>query len=163
MHKCYIGIDNGQTGSVGIICPEQEVKFFRTPSFSCQDYTKQKKNITRLKSSELYDILIVYAESYDCFVGIERPLVNPTRFTASASALRFHESTLAVIELLELPYQFFDSKEWQRVLLPRGISGEQLKSASLEIGNRLFPQFKQVKHPDRDGLLLAEYLKRQKF
>ena len=30
----------------------------------------------------------------------------------------------------------------------------------IRIGNRLFPQFSDVKHPDRDGVLIAEYARR---
>lgn len=47
------------------------------------------------------------------------------------------------------------------MLLPKGISGEELKKASLDIGGRLFPQFKEYNHPDRDSLLIAEYARRK--
>jgi hypothetical protein len=46
-------------------------------------------------------------------------------------------------------------------MLPKGVAGEELKKASLDIGNRLFPMFTEFKHPDRDGLLIAEYARRQ--
>lgn len=50
-----------------------------------------------------------------------------------------------------------------KALLPKGCSGEELKKASLDIGNRLFPQFDNIKHPDRDGILIAEYARRNHF
>lgn len=157
--KTYIGIDNGVSGSIGII-KDGFVDFMKTPVFSCQDYTKAKKGITRLDSRLLSSILRQY-QGEDCLVSIERPLVNPGRFIATTSALRCHEATLIVLELLQLPYFFIDSKEWQRNLLPRGTEKDELKKMSLEIGSRLFPQYKEIKHPDRDGLLIAEYCKRK--
>lgn len=89
-------------------------------------------------------------------------MVNPGRFLATASALRACEATLIVIESLKIPYQWIDSKEWQKALLPSGLKGPQLKKASKEIGLRLFPNI-QLKHEDYDGLLIAEYARRQQL
>ena len=97
----------------------------------------------------------------DALILLERPLVNPNRFAATASALRCHEAELTVIEMLGIPLQFIDSKEWQKALLPKGC--DNTKKASLDIGNRLFPQFREFKHPERDALLIAEYAKRRNF
>ena len=88
-------------------------------------------------------------------------MVNPTRFKATTSALRCFEAELVIIEYLGLRHIFIDSKEWQKELLPKGCSGNDLKKASLDIGNRLFPMFEKFKHPDRDGLLIAEYGRRK--
>ena len=56
---------------------------------------------------------------------------------------------------------YVDSKEWQKVMLPKGVKGsEELKKSSLDIGNRLFPQFEENKHKDRDSLLMAEWARR---
>ena len=96
------------------------------------------------------------------FVLVERPMVNPTRFVATTSALRALEATLITLEMLNLPYQFIDSKEWQRDLLPKGIKGsEELKRASHDIGCRLFPTLNPNYHADFDGLLIAEYGRRK--
>ena len=76
------------------------------------------------------------------------------------SALRALESTLILLEEFEIPIHYIDSKEWQKVLLPKGISKEALKIASLDIGNRYFPLFKSHRHPDRDALLIAEWGRR---
>ena len=94
---------------------------------------------------------------------MERALVNPSRFASTASALRCHEAELIMIEVMGIRHMFVDSKEWQKELLPKGCSGEELKKASLDIGNRLFPQFDNIKHPDRDGILIAEYARRNHF
>jgi hypothetical protein len=57
---------------------------------------------------------------------------------------------------------YIDSKEWQKEMLPKGVKGsDELKKLSLDIGNRLFPQFRDFKHPDRDSLLICEYARRK--
>ena len=67
-----------------------------------------------------------------------------------------------MLEIMGLKHMFIDSKEWQKALLPKGIKGsDEQKKASFDIGNRLFPQFEDFKHKDRDGLLIAEYGRRK--
>lgn len=156
--KTYIGIDNGVSGTIAYIS-EEGVGFDKTPVIKVQDYTKAKKLISRL-DAVLFDGFLARFEPSETMVVIERPLVNPSRLRATESALRCHEAMLVLLERRDFPYMFIDSKEWQRALLPKGCMGEELKKASLDIGNRLFPQFKDVKHPDRDGLLIAEYARR---
>ena len=160
--RLYIGIDNGVSGTIGVV--GEKTIFFNTPVTKQQDYTKKKANVSRIDHKKLTDVLSEIIDNYEkdeIIVKIERPMVNPTRFTASKSALRALEATLIVIENLDLPYDFIDSKEWQRDMLPKGVKGEsELKKASLDISNRLFPMFKDNKHPDRDGLLIAEYLRK---
>ena len=160
MSKVYIGVDNGVSGSIGIVGDDITPMFIKTPAKKVQDYTKKKKLITRLDWQAFMDLLAEYDKDAVC-VLMERPLINPTRFVASTSALRCHEAELMAIELLELRHIFIDSKEWQKVMLPKGCNGEELKKASRDIGDRLFPQFSHVKHPDRDGLLIAEYARRK--
>lgn len=162
--KVFIGIDNGVSGTIGVISDKGN-KFIKTPVFSTLKYTKKKANITRVNHKELYKFLQDVISSYDIsevICGLERPMVNPTRFNASASALRAFESTLIVLENLDIPYFYIDSKEWQKNLLPKGIKGNvQLKRASLSVGNRLFPEFKNFKHSDRDGILIAEHIRKK--
>lgn len=162
MKKVFIGIDNGVSGSIACIS-ENNVTFLKIPTISQQDYTKKKSNVTRIDVPHLINLLSSYTRdtpTSDIIVAVERPMVNPQRFVATASALRAWEATLIILEHLKLPYQVVDSKEWQKVLLPKGVSGIELKKASLDVGNRLFPQFKELKHPDRDSLLIAEYLRK---
>jgi hypothetical protein len=92
---------------------------------------------------------------------IERPMVNPTRFQATASALRALEATLIILEELKIPYIYVDSKEWQKDLLPKELKGEELKEASLNIGKRLFPKIDFTGFKDADGLLIAEWGRRK--
>ena len=159
MSKIWVGLDNGVSGSVGIVGNDIESVFVKTPVKKEQDYTKKKKIITRLDYSDFMELFSKYNKNDIC-VLVERPLLNPSKFVASTSALRCHEAELIMLEIMGVRHMFIDSKEWQRVLLPKGCSGEGLKKASLDIGNRLFPQFVDVKHPDRDGILIAEYARR---
>jgi len=167
MDKTYIGIDNGISGTIGVLYSNGDTKFVTTPVKKEQNYTKTKGNVSRILAPELYTFIcdIKAKSSKNLFCFIERPMVNPTRFKATTSALRALEATLIIVELLDIPYAYIDSKEWQKVLLPSGCKGDALKTASKDIGCRLFPQHKELieKHKDADGILIAEYAKRRNF
>lgn len=161
--KIWIGLDNGK-GTIGIVNQDGEVlDFFITPTIFGQDYTKNKKNVSRIDTPELKKKLELYAPGEDIIVRalVERPMVNSTRFQQSLSSVRMMESMITILETLNIPYQFIDSKEWQKAILPKGTKGsDELKKASKDIGKRLFPNWVIEKHPDMDGLLIAEYGRR---
>lgn len=164
--KLYLGIDNGVSGTIGYISDKFAI-IDKTPVMKVQDYTKAKKNISRINVTELTNEINTLMSGLqisgsECFALLERPMVNPTRFASTVSAARALEATLNVLELLGIPYAFIDSKEWQKSLLPSGCSGDELKSASYDIGTRLFPGA-TIKHPDKDGLLIAEYARRKNY
>lgn len=155
--RTYIGIDNGTTGSVGIIGPEG-TKFFLMPTFSELSYTKEKKNITRVDTEILKKRLSGLTNP---IVLLERPMVNPGRFAATLSAMRALEATLIIIEQLGYARMYVDSKQWQSEMLPNGLKGaDALKQASKDIGKRLFPQFKDAYAKDADSILIAEWARR---
>ena len=160
--KLFIGIDNGASGTIGVV--GGKVYFDFVPTKKELSYTKKKQYITRLDYNKFISFLFEIGKGFsadEIIVGIERPMVNPQRFKASMSAIRFLEATLIALEQDGLPYVYIDSKQWQRLLLPSGIKGSaELKKASLLIGNRLFPQHKDHKAKDRDGLLIAEFLRK---
>lgn len=156
--KTYIGIDNGVSGTIAVI-KDGSVSFGKTPVVKVQDYTKRKKMISRLNVLE-FDLILSGVDPNNAIAVIERPLVNPGRLLATESALRCHEAMLILIERRGIPYMFVDSRDWQREMLPKGCTGDDLKVMSKEIGNRLFPKFADVKHPDRDALLIAEWARR---
>jgi hypothetical protein len=164
MQPIYIGIDNGVSGSIGIITTNGAIaKMFPMPTKSEQNYTKAKKNITRIDWRLLLKLLRNYSNPPIGRVFLERPMVNPGRFQATASALRAMEATLIVLDLLDLPLRYVDSREWQKIMLPSGVKGaSELKKASCDIGCRLFPSLAHVikKHKDADGLLMAEWARR---
>jgi len=162
--KHYIGIDNGVTGTIAIQTSDGEKFLFGIPTKSEQNYTKKKGNVTRIDVIKLKNIFDTYIgdDFSNSMLLLERPMVNPTRWAASLSAIRALEATLNVLEILKIPYAYIDSKEWQKVYLPSGLKGSaENKKASMDIGCRLFPSFKDriLKHKDADGLFISEYCK----
>lgn len=152
----YIGIDNGVSGSIGIITPE-EYFFMKTPVYTEQDYVGKKQKITLINFEKLCELFEAFPESR---VLIERPLKNPGMFKATISAMRAFEATMIALKLYKLPYEVEDSKKWQRILLPKGTKGTaELKRASLEKGSQLYPKYADLfkKHKDADGMLIAHY------
>lgn len=161
--RIYIGVDNGVTGTIGVVGNEIQPQIYHTPTKKEQNYTKKKDNITRLDAKGFAEILKQF-NPLDVMVVMERPMVNPTRFKATTSALRCFEAQLILIEHLGLAYCYVDSKDWQKMLLPKGIKGaDEQKKASKDIGKRLFPLLAGFKHTDFDGLLIAEYARRKNF
>ena len=169
--RLYIGIDNGSTGTIGMISSSGYV-MHETPVEKRLNYTKKKQFINMLDIYEFEKLFWDFIdESTDgnlrianTKVFIERPLVNPQMFTATMNAVRLMQSQITVLEILGISYQFIDSKEWQRVMLPEGTKGtHELKLASKDIGIRLFPECRDIitKHKDADGLLIAEYARRK--
>ena len=155
--RTFIGIDNGVSGAITILDERTNVIIhINTPIKNHLNYTKKKAFINRIDFIVLRDILFTCQNS---FCMIERPMVNPMRWNASVSALRCVEATEILLELLEIPYQFIDSKEWQKALLPSGLKKEQLKKAADSVAKRLFPKLKIV---NSDSVLIAEYCRRTK-
>lgn len=158
----YIGIDNGTTGTIGILDGDTSV-LVETPVFQTLGYQKSKvRHIHRIDVPALKKLL----KQYDPFmtrVAIERPMINVTRFQASISAARSLEATLIVLESLRFGYEYIDSGHWQKALLPVGVKGApNLKKASKEVGLRMFPMHAEIikKHGDADGILIAEWARR---
>lgn len=172
--KIYVGIDNGVSGSIGIVADGVEgatCYLLPTPIRSELSYTKSKRNITRIDWRKFRDLLhsILRGKHPDypsvTRVFLERPMVNPGRFQATASALRSLEATLIVLEALHLSIQYLDSREWQKVMLPSGLKGPpELKRGSMDVGCRMFPNLSGAirKHGDADGLLMAEWARRER-
>jgi hypothetical protein len=158
MGKTFIGIDNGVTGGITILEDSGVViSHVKTPIKNHLSYTKKKAFINRIDFPKLKAELEKAGTTTFCY--IERPLVNPTRFMATVSAIRCLEATEILLEELQIPYQFLDSKEWQKVLLPSGLKGDELKRAADDVAKRLFPKLKVV---NADCLLIAEYCRRTK-
>lgn len=161
--KYYIGIDNGTSGTIGVI-GLGKTWFIKTPVKKEQSYIKKKQNITRVEYHELYSFLRRFTRK-NCFAVLERPMVNPSQFKTTMSAMRTLEAEVLILEALCIPFMYCDSKEWQKVMLPLGIKGPALKQVSRDIGCRLFPQHKDLimKHKDADGIMIAEWARRKGF
>jgi len=171
----FIGVDNGSTGSVGIIDEQGNGYLFPTPTKSALNYQKTKvKHITRIDVGAFRELLQPFlylpglqripSNKVPVKVAIERPLINPTRFEATTSALRALEATLIVLESLGLGYEFMDSKDWQKKQLPYISVADKkeypakLKQVSKEVGMRLYPNIDWSKFKDADGILICRQL-----
>jgi hypothetical protein len=160
----FVGIDNGVSGTIGIIDTYvNKTYFLKTPHKSEQSATKKKQKIGRIRHEEFYRILVRHTLRRNAKLILERPFTGKFN-KANTSAGRALESMLIAIERLELSFRYADSKEWQKQLLPKGVKGsENLKEASMQIGCRMFPEHRVLieEHGDADGLLLAEHLRRE--
>jgi hypothetical protein len=162
MKKVFIGIDNGSSGSIGIIEVNGFVTksaFIATPVIEVLNYTKEPSKLKRIDWRSLIKNLPKKG-----IVLLERPMVNPKAFVATQSALRALEATLIVLEYLgyerDKTYFFIDSKEWQREFISSGVIGhDAMKEASKQVGIEMFPSNRAFieKHGDADGLLISSY------
>lgn len=170
MSKLYLGIDNGASGSIGVLYGEQPPMYLIPPTKEVQDYTKKANRITRIDQPALESMLMELLfrwrevpEAGSVMAVLERPFVNPMAFKTTGRALRSFEAVLITLERLNVPHQFTDSRAWQKEFLPEGLKGApKLKKASLEVGLRLFPTLSAEikKQKDADGLLIAEWARR---
>lgn len=162
--RVWIGIDNGVSGSVGWVYDDGTFGYRPTPVFKVYDYVKSGRQINRIDTGILNNLLLDLTDEGEAQTRIflERPMVNPKRFQASASALRALEASLIVIEEIGLPFEYIDSKAWQKKMLPDVKGAAQLKKASSEVGLRLFPSLQEQirKQKDADGILIAEWARR---
>lgn len=152
--RVIIGIDNGPSGTVGILGNSIGPFFEEMPTFDQLHYGRKGTKTKRLDRSTLKDWLTFLPENSHAF--IERPFTGQFIKTA-LSARAFYEATLTVLEDLEIGYTTIDSKEWQKPMLGEVKGSPQLKKASRLRGIEMYPQFKDQieKHKDADGLLIA--------
>lgn len=149
--ELYCGVDNGVTGAITILNKNGDVLLHKkTPVTKCLNYTKKKAFVNLVNPILLKQYLQSAGEVKFCM--IERPMINPTRFTATISAVRCLEATESMLKQLQIPYQFIDSKEWQKALLPSGLKGDELKLAAADVAKRLYPR---LKVENADSLLIA--------
>lgn len=154
----FLGVDNGVTGSIGMVSSEGFYQYNKMPVKRELNYTKSKQWLHRVDGTGLQFILGAYEKIRICL--IERPMINPGRWKATVSAIRCLEATLITLEDLNITRQYIDSREWQKALLPSGLEKEELKEASLQVGKRLFPKIDWTGFTDADGILIAEHARR---
>jgi hypothetical protein len=165
--KIYIGIDNGVTGTVSVL-DGKSMFHFPVPIKKELSYTKKKQYITRIDTEALEDEfwnMGILDSNTPKFCLLERPMINPMRFKQSISAARALEAMLIVINNLEFPFEYVDSKEWQKMFIPKGIlalksknKSKELKRAAVDVARRLFPK---IDTKDADSLLIMEYARRK--
>lgn len=165
-HDCFLAFDNGVTGALATYNTVSEIltfnlsKDYTKKEFS---YTKEKKNITRIDFNRLIMLIQnLIMNSLNPVAIIERPMVNPTRFVASCSALRALEATLIALEYFRIPVVYCDSKEWQHKLFGKAVIGDT-KEKSRELGLIEYPQFSEkINKQDADALLILKWFMEKK-
>lgn len=156
--RTIIGIDNGSTGTIGII-GENSVNFIETPIKESLHYGKKGGLIKRLDRKAFRELL-AGLNPVDTTVRIERPFTGaPMMIQAMLHAHRFFESTICTLEDMGFGYEVVDSGTWQKPTLGEVKGSAELKKASKLRGIQLYPQFESLikKHGDADGLLISHY------
>ena len=156
--KITIGVDNGTTGTIGIITPDGAI--FETMPTKDELQGRAGKVIKRVDWEALRHLLLPY---HDCGadkvrVFVERPFTGKF-LNAVLPGQRSYEAVLVVVEMLRFSRTTVDSRDWQKTMLA-GVSGSPaLKLASRLRGCALYPQFADQikKHGDADGLLISHY------
>ena len=154
----YLAFDNGTSANGVALLGISLIEYVPLPIKNELSYTKEEHHITRVDAPKLEQQILKWNLPADkTLVLMERPMINPTRFRASISAVRCLEAELIVVEKFGFKVEYVDSKQWQRILLPEVEGSTELKKASLELGKKLFPNIKLKK--DADSLLIAYWAK----
>ena len=180
------GLDNGATGTVSCLIPydKNNIKIYFEKTFSHVDldYQKDINYIARIDWEKLKDwfnkiikkaktnyIRKYNKEDIKISVILERPMINADRFKQSKNAARAFESTLMVLEMLELEknYIIIDSKKWQHYFFGKNTVLIDLKEASKNKGieyltnlneKRYKNELNTIKqHSDADSLLICRW------
>jgi hypothetical protein len=168
--RITVGIDNGQSGSVGILTGSS-ARFEPVPTEPYLHYGKKGtigKRLLRKGHGGLHGLIwgacpllpdqVTQVNPDLVRVYIERPFSGKF-MNAVLPAHRFFEATIIVMEDLGLGYEVVDSGPWQKAMLGNVTGSAELKKASKLRGIQMYPQFRDfiTKHGDADGLLMARY------
>jgi len=168
----YIGMDNGSTGTVGIVNTDRTIcDFFNTPIIKELSYNTTSKKFVSELDIEVFSNRVkgLIGDSKEpIFAILERPFSNGQAMYRNSVKLAYGFFVLQKqsMKLMGIGYEVMDSKKWQKKILPPGTtSSGDLKRASKDIGIRLYPQFKTImtRQGDADGMLIAEYARIMKL
>ena len=152
-----IGIDNGVTGTIGIITPERSCL---RPVPTMADALGGR----RIDHEALRELILSFCEG--CLAvthaAIEQPLSGLPSAAAIKSANRAFEAARITLEILGVGYEVISAAKWHKTELP-GVTGrENLKRQSLAKGLAMLSDIKSKdcarKAKDCDGLLIADWL-----
>lgn len=170
--KAWIGIDNGVTGTIGFVSSMNHVEMWQTPIKTSLNYQKKGKIVQRVDHDAMRQIFRFILSRFTIDIGkfsgvaeiraiVERPFTMASASAAVLSGQRAMEATLIALEMEGIPYEFIDSKQWQKPMLGTELKGSPvLKRASLAKAKQLWPLFDWTPFKkDADGLLIAEWAK----
>lgn len=145
----YIGIDNGVSGSIGILrdgVPEL---------IHAREYTRPKAKRKGSLECDPFAITKILEDAKPDGVVLERPFRGQFRNT-EVSAAHFDSVVRTILETRGIPFIQVDSKKWQGPLLGIVKAGET-KHTSLSLGKRRWPALAaQIEDQgDADALFMA--------
>lgn len=157
----YIGISR-TFGTIGILSDDEdfEPKFLQVP-------ISKSRGVCRLNYRAFREMMQPYAaqeinEVQSMVIAkavLETPNINPKHFKSSISSTRFYEAEKAILDYLGISSEAVEPRQWEHQLFTGKYKKLTKRVASIEYGNDNWPQFKQNKAEDRDGLCLAYWLK----
>ena len=185
-YDIMFSLENVETGTISclIFYDKNNIKIYFKKTFSHVDldYQKDINYIARIDWEKLKDwfnkiikkaktnyIRKYNKEDIKISVILERPMINADRFKQSKNAARAFESTLMVLEMLELEknYIIIDSKKWQHYFFGKNTVLIDLKEASKNKGieyltnlneKRYKNELNTIKqHGDADSLLICRW------
>lgn len=161
----YIGISRGE-GTIGIIKEDGTVELHKVPT------SQQKKSrVKHLAYRRFIELMQPYAETQmnevrrqiNAKALVEKPPTSTKhKWAYRWLASRLFEAECAILEALGISYQIIEPQEWEHDMFTGKFLKLTDKQASLEYGNELYPQLRQNKARDRDGICMAYYLKNAK-
>ena len=164
MPKCYIGIDNGVTGTIAIFHRDGKMEYCKVPIKKQTSYPRAKKrSISRLHWEGFHELLkktLSKNDKNNMLAILENPFKNPVGLEASISAARCFEAQTIFLEMEKIPHINITPREWQKEFLPKNLKkSAELKEASRDLGIQRWPSLEEEiqDHGDADGLFIAEY------
>ena len=159
-YDTFVGIDNGSTGSIGIIQPEHDAIYMPMPTISEVDFHKDQEHMVTRVNHPVLETIICNFDPEKTYVTLERPLYNNRMFAQSMSAARAFESVLILLDKYQITRETIDSTQWQNMFFPgnrksrdKGIT----KAMSNKYGKIYFPDLDIMGLKDYDGILIAKF------
>lgn len=167
-NRTTIGIDNGTTGTIGILGPDGAI-FEAVPTIEVLSHVQAKGFTKRIDRSALMRMFLPYCDHPENVkVYIEAPFTMAYATTAVLMAHRAYEAVLTVCEDLRIGQETIAPRDWQPHVLGKKISVTKVvkgkvkvdtKKASMLRGAELYPHLAESirSHGDADGLLIAHH------
>ena len=159
-----IGLDNGTTGSLAVYDTNLNLMALHSlPIKNELSYQKKAKHITRIDFPGLCELLTrIKGGENDIHCFMEKPFsCSPRMINTAIISNRCFEAEIIALEECEIGYTVVNSKDWQKVLLPKGIAGsKELKKAALDVAKRLYPYLaEKLNLSNADSVLIAHNFK----
>jgi len=172
MTTTYIGIDNGISGAIAILSPDNNVTLQLMPVY-------KTGTLSFIDELAVYDILNSFKiKEENVHIIFEQGQKNPIFGTKGNFSNGYSFGVIhTILKIVKVPFTLVNPQTWQKVMFKdiRGMknksnkNGKTTKDASIEVCKRLYPEqslipIKRSKKPHdglADALLMATYGKRE--